>query len=325
MGWVCLGIAMGLPALVLGLVLVHCYYRLACNGRPFAWLRARFGWGLRVEELARRLDVPADELRRFEPRYTPVTIRKRSGGQRRLLVPDAQTKALQRRLLGRVFRRLRAHPAACGFERGRSIVHNAAPHVGQAVVVRMDVVDFFPATSAARLDAYFRRIGWNREAAALLTRFTTQEGGLPQGAPTSPRLSNLVNYFLDVQLTNLVRRRKGTYTRYADDITLSFPKDYPRKVRGMVQRFRRLLKARGYRMHRRRKLNIRRRHQRQEVTGLVVNERVQLPRRTRRWLRAVEHRHRTTGRATLSENQLAGWRALQKMIERQGAPPRVEP
>jgi len=64
MGWVCLGIAIGVPALALVLVLLHsCYrnYRLACNGRPFAWLRVRFGWGLRVEELARRLDMPAGE------------------------------------------------------------------------------------------------------------------------------------------------------------------------------------------------------------------------------------------------------------------------
>lgn len=122
-----------------------------------------------------------------------------------------------------------------------------------------------------------------------------------------------------MQLTNLVRRRKGTYTRDADEITISFPKDYPRKVRGTMQRFRRMLKAKGYQVHRRRKLSVRRRHQRQEVTGLVVNDRVQLARRTRRWLRAVEHRCRTTGRATLGDEQIAGWRALQGMIERQAA------
>src|SRR5690606_2115987 len=149
------------------------------------------------------LDVSTEELLSHRPDYAETFIAKRSGGRRRLLIPDWKTKQLQRRLVRRVLSRLQAHSAACGFERGRSIVDNARPHVGQAVVVKMDIVDFFPSTSAGRLDRYFRRIGWNREAAALLVRLTTHDGGLPQGASTSPRLSNLVNFFLDVKLTKL--------------------------------------------------------------------------------------------------------------------------
>src|SRR5262249_33968570 len=155
-----------------------------------------------------------------------------------LLIPEARLKALQRTILHRLLRRLRAHPAAMGFERGQSIVHNAALHVGRKVVIKLDLVDFFPSTRAGRIERYFRRVGWNGEAAALLTRLCTHEGGLPQGAPTSPRLSNLVNWLLDSRIDRFVRRRKGSYTRYADDITISFPKDYPRRVRGAIQRVR---------------------------------------------------------------------------------------
>jgi RNA-directed DNA polymerase len=290
--------------------------RRITGGHPLYWLRAKLGWGRSVAQLARLLDHTPDELAQFEPAYVEAYIRKRRGGTRRLLVPDEATKALQRILLHRVFARLKAHPAAMGFEAGRSIVDNALPHVGRAVVIQMDVQDFFPATTAKRVEAYFRRIGWNRQAAALLTRLTTHEGGLPQGAPTSPRLSNLVNYGIDERLARFAKRRKGQFTRYADDITFSFPKDYPKRVRGVIQKTKRILKAHGYILHERQKLHIRRRHQRQIVTGLVVNERVNLPRRQRRRLRAAMHRHRTGGNPTWTLQQLQGWAALLGMIDR---------
>jgi retron-type reverse transcriptase len=224
---------------------------------------------------------------------------------------------MQRHILRRLLARLRAHPAATGFERGKSIVTNAAPHVGQQVVIKMDIVDFFPSIRSRRIDAYFRRVGWSAQAAALLTRLCTHEDGLPQGAPTSPRLSNLTHFRFDAWVADHVRRRKGVYTRYADDITISFPKDYPRRVRGTIQFVRRVAKQFGLRIHTRGKLRILRRHQQQRVTGLVVNAKVQLPRSQRRLLRAAEHRLRTGRPASLSPDQLKGWRSLQQMIEKQ--------
>jgi RNA-directed DNA polymerase len=282
-----------------------------------SWLGSNQPKSRGVDELAERLGLSAAALHGFQPTYREVFIPKRSGGERRLHVPDPATKGLQRALLRRVLGKLSAHSAACGFEAGRSIVHNALPHVGQAVVIRLDIVDFFPATSSVRVENYFRGIGWNAEAAGLLLKLTTHEGGLPQGAPTSPRLSNLVNYLVDVKLTKLAARSRGRYTRYADDLTFSFPKDYPRRMRAIVQRTRRILKAQGYLLHRRKKFSIRRRHQQQVVTGLVVNVWPQLPRSVRRRLRAVAHYQRTSRPATLTPDQLAGWHALQKMIEQQ--------
>jgi len=223
-GWLCLGAILTVAAIPASIWLWTRYARLT-NRRPREWLRARRGRGLGVAELARRLGIDAEQLRAVEPRYHARAIPKRRGGQRVLLIPDPELKKLQRRILGRLLRRLRAHPAAHGFERGRSIVTNARPHVGRRVVIKLDIVDFFPATTAARIDAYFRRIGWDAAAAALLTRLTTHEGGLPQGAPTSPRLANLVNFAFDARLARRVAHRKGAYTRYADDLTISFPKN----------------------------------------------------------------------------------------------------
>ncbi|HZO13404.1 MAG TPA: reverse transcriptase family protein [Polyangiaceae bacterium] len=322
MGWfACFPVILILALAMVALWLRH-RVRVVTNDRPGHWLRARFGRGFGVGELARRLGVSAEELRAFEPEYRSATIPKRGGpyrspGARTLRVPSRETKALQRRILERLLRKLRVHAAATGFERGRSIVDNALPHAQKCVVIKLDLVDFFQSTSAARVHSYFRRIGWSAEAATLLTRLCTDGGGLPQGAPTSPALANRVNFGFDVCLERMAKFRKGVYTRYADDITFSFPKDYPKRMRGIVQVVCRVARRHGYRVHKRTKLAIRRRHQQQLVTGLVVNDGVRLPRKMRRWLRAVEHRLATNGTCTLQETQLEGWRAYARMVARQ--------
>ncbi|MBI1312212.1 hypothetical protein GC176_13055 [bacterium] len=296
-------------------VCLHIRYRRVTNSNLRHWLRARRGQGLGIDELARRLDVSEDELRSVDVGYREAFISKRSGGSRRLLIPNSELKRLQRTILRRLLGRLRTHDAVTGFERGLSIVENAAPHVGQAVVIKLDVTDFFPSTRADRIDAYFRRVGWDAECAALLTRVTTHEDGLPQGAPTSPRLSSLVNFGLDRAIERFVcDRRRGVYTRYADDLTISFPKDYPRRIRVVVQFIARRLRCDGYALNRS-KIRILRQHQQQRVTGLVVNDCVNVPRHIRRKLRAVEHRLNTGRSATMTREQLAGWKALLQMVE----------
>lgn len=317
--------AIGIGAVLSYLRRLYRWYRHATNGRPLEWLRARLGRGRGLGDLARVLDMPLEELENLEPVYRETFIPKKRGGARRLFIPERNLKKVQRRILRRLLTALRAHPAVMGFECGRSIVHNALPHVGQRVLIKMDLVDFFPSIKAARVDAYFRRIGWNARAAGLLTRLCTHQEGLPQGAPTSPRLSNLTHFRFDAWVADHVQRRNGVYTRYADDITISFPKDYPRRVRGTIQFVRWVARQFGLRIHTHGKLRILRPHQQQRVTGLVVNAKLQLPRRVRRFLRAVEHRLRTGGTASLTPRQLEGWHALQSMIEKQQARLAPEP
>src|SRR4030042_3919437 len=156
-----------------------------------SWLFPGRGFG--VAELARRLDVDKAQLRAVHPRYREFTIPKRSGRRRRILAPDPELKTLQRRILRRLLRRPAIHPAAMGFERGRSIVTNARAHRGQAVVLRMDVQDFFPSTKARHVRRYFRRIGWNRRATDLLMRFCPHGGSLPPGARTSSKVGGRCN------------------------------------------------------------------------------------------------------------------------------------
>ncbi len=300
--------------LVVGAWLLFRYQRIT-NSQLRHWLRAKRGQGMGIDELARRLGVSVDELRNFSVTYREAFIPKRSGGSRRLLIPGEELKRLQRLILNRLLSRLRTHSAVTGFETDFSIVENAAPHVAQAVVVKLDISDFFPSTRADRIDAYFRRIGWNAECAALLTRLTTHEDGLPQGAPTSPRLSNLVNFGFDRAIERFAcELRRGTYTRYADDLTISFPQDYPKRIRGVIQFVARQLRRNGYSLNRS-KIRILRRHQQQRVTGLVVNDRVNVPRHIRRKLRAIEHRLNSGQPATMTPEQLAGWKSLLQMVE----------
>lgn len=277
--------------------------------------------GRSVDELAEWLNVPRKQLVSIEPMYRRFTIPKRSGGQREILAPSDDLKRIQRRILRRVLNGLTVHPCATGFERGRSIVDNALPHRQPAVLVKLDIIEFFPSTEAERIRRLFLSCGWGRAASDLLTHLCTYEGSLPQGAPTSPRLSNLVNRLLDEELENIATGFGANYTRYADDMTFSFSADEPHQVSDLLFNVRHTLGRWGYTAHHRHKLSVRRRHQRQEVTGLIVNgDRPRLPRETRRWLRAVRHRVATRGYGTLTAEQLTGWESLERMIELSGTP-----
>jgi len=291
------------------------------RARPTALRTPRSPVRFGLTELERRTGLAPADLIGATPAYRSVSIPKRSGGQRELRVPDPATKAIQRRLLHGLLDRVPVHPAAHGFERDRSIVTNALPHSGRAVVIRMDIVDFFGTTSERRVRRLFRVLGWDAETAALLTRLTTDGGALPQGAPTSPRLANLVNVRLDARLAALAVRLGGTYTRYADDLTFSFAETQHGALADLLAATTKIIRQEGYALHLDRKLQIRRRHHRQTVTGLVINDHVALPRARRRWLRAVEH-HVYAGRpASIGREQLAGWQALEAMIERQRQAP----
>lgn len=302
-------------------------------------------------DLARWLQLPEAELRAWLGsgpawargyEYRRFTLPKRRGGVRLINAPTDKLKALQRRVLRRLLNPLAPHPAATGFVRGRSIVDNARPHVGQGVVINLDLQDFFPSLTAARVEALFRALGWDSEAARILTAICTLDGVLPQGAPTSPALSNLACLKLDARLAALARRYGGAYTRYADDITLSFPAfgrnrrlrrhagpptpgRRPRPARSATRALltwvREVLAAEGFRIQLKKKVRVQRPHQRQTATGLVVNQTINLPRATRRLIRAMQHRERLGQLDAAGQRRLRGLEALAGMVARQRQEP----
>jgi RNA-directed DNA polymerase len=285
--------------------------------RLWRWLLRLFDRGRTVEELADWLGLSREELEAVPVSYYEFRIPKRSRGERCIQAPNEQLKRVQRRIYRRLLRKLKSHPCAIGFEPGQSIVDNAEPHRGAAVLLKLDVVDFFPSILDTEVWQSFRLRGWSRDACDLLTRLCTYNGVLPQGASTSPKLSNLVNRGLDRALDNIADSFCANYTRYADDLTFSFARDEPHQVTDLLYNVRGVLGRMGYEVHHRRKLSVRRPHQRQQVTGLVINgeARPRLPRATRRWLRAVRHRVRTNRLSTLSPAQRAGWESLERMVD----------
>jgi hypothetical protein len=182
--------------------------------------------------------------------YTRFSIAKRDGGERVLCAPKKQLRWVQRQILDKILDLVPAHDAAHGFVPGRSTVTNAAPHLGSEVVLKFDLTDFFPTIHYHRVVGLFARLGYyvadgrfgtednSRRVAPTLARLccwtpdAEQWFGalMPQGAPTSPAISNLVCRRLDARLAGLATRNKGVYTRYADDLTFSFKKADDLKV-----------------------------------------------------------------------------------------------
>jgi hypothetical protein len=298
-----------------------------------------------VTDLAKWLDLPESELREWlgasQPwargyDYTRFSIPKRRGGTRPIEAPSDKLKALQRRILHRLLNPLEAHSAATGFARGRSIVDNARPHVGQSAVINIDLADFFSTITIERVAETLRGLGWSVDAATILSRICTHDGRLPQGAPTSPAISNLVCRRLDARLSKLIEKKGGRYTRYADDLTISFsafgrnkrrrPKPKIKRLfarrpraasRALLTHVRHIIEDEGFKIQMKKKVRVQRSHQRQTATGLIVNRTVNLPRATRRRIRAMQHYERVGRLDTAGGLRLRGWEALLRMIDRQ--------
>jgi hypothetical protein len=248
--------------------------------------------------------------------YTRFTIPKRDGSARVICAPRKQLRWVQRRILDEILARVPAHAGAHGFIPGRSTVTNAAGHTGAAVLLKFDLADFFPTIHYYRVlglfaslgyyvgDARFRAADASRQVAPTLARLCCYtpdprawgNAVLPQGAPTSPAISNLVCRRLDARLDGLARRNGGAYTRYADDLTFSFP-----DAAVNLGRFRwwvdQVCHQEGFFVNHK-KFHVIRGSQRQVVTGIVVNDALRVPREERRRFRAVLHNCRRHGLAS---------------------------
>ena len=161
--------------------------------------------------------------------YQEFWMRKRSGGYRMISAPDKDLQAIQSTIYSRILSSVTiVHPAAVGFRCGRSVVDNVAPHLGKRYVLKMDIHDFFGSIRSPRVRQTFKKIGYPENVSKVLGALCCLHRHLPQGAPTSPALSNIVGYEMDRKLAALAAEYGLTYTRYADDLTFSgdvFPKE----------------------------------------------------------------------------------------------------
>ncbi len=219
--------------------------------------------------------------------YHRFTIPKRSGGRRVISSPKTHLRVAQSWLLREVLSRLALHDAAMAFRPARSIADNARLHQGRAVVVRIDLKDFFPSIGFRRVKGLFESFGYNEGVSTIMALLSTEapratvtldgerryvaigDRQLPQGACTSPAVTNILCRGMDARLTALSARFGFTYSRYADDLVFSHAQRgvamgaFLSIVRGVVT-------SEGFTVNDD-KTRVMRPHQRQTVNGLVVN------------------------------------------------------
>jgi RNA-directed DNA polymerase len=245
--------------------------------------------------------------------YVHFQVPKKSGGMRRLSAPHTDLAAAQQLILERIVGRLPIHQAAHGFVPQRSILTNATPHVRALVVVNLDLKDFFPSIGFARIRGLLKHAGYSPCVATIIALLCTEcprhevtfQGrklwvaagprALPQGACTSPALANITARLLDARLAGLAQAWGWTYTRYADDLTLSSTSPTA-DIGALLGAVRRIVADERFTVNEN-KTRVLRRNQAQEVTGLIVNDRPKVPRTTMRRLRAILHRAQSQGLA----------------------------
>jgi RNA-directed DNA polymerase len=254
-----------------------------------------------------------EPLRHYRYRW----VRKASGSLRLIESPKPRLKAIQRKLLAEILSAIPAHDAAHGFRRGRSVATFVAPHAGRRVVLKMDLRDFFPSITFARVVAIWLTAGYPEDVARMLAGLCTNsvpvaitqeieralptrspeawrarrlfaQPHLPQGAPTSPALANLCARRLDARLAGLAQASGACYTRYADDLVFSGDEEFARSVKRFAPHVAAIALEEGFTVQHR-KTRIMRQGIRQQAAGAVLNAHPNVARSEYDVLKAILH------------------------------------
>lgn len=241
-----------------------------------------------------------------EKQYKSFDIPKRNGGSRTILAPQGSLKEIQKRLakaLALYKQTLISEGKALdiyshGFEKNKSIISNAKPHRNKRYVLNVDLKDFFPSIHFGRVRGFFLRnmyFQMTDEMATVIAQLACFEGKLPQGAPTSPVISNLICESLDYRISKLSRKYKLLYTRYADDLTFSTNRaDFLAISYEFMNSLEKCIERAGFHInHEKTRLSYK--NSRQEVTGLVINKKVSVKRDYYKKTRAMADRLYKTG------------------------------
>jgi hypothetical protein len=242
-------------------------------------------------------------------RYRHFTKRKPDGSQRELAEPDKRLKAVQQVILKRYLDDQHIHPAAVGFRRKKSIADHVWPHAGAPYIITADIEDFFPSTPTWRVQQWWQSRVNDDHLARFFTLLTTYRGSLPQGAPTSPALSNAVNFELDKALERRVVQSGGTYTRYGDDMVFSWHHPPPADFSIAAQH---IIREAGYRLHPTKGWRIYHRSDEPEVTGLILKRdgTVRIPSTMQKRMRRL-----AASSDPIDRLRLIGYEGYQQMVE----------
>ncbi len=273
-------------------------------------------------DVARAIGIPVPRLRWLayhadagRGHYAQFEVPKRSGGVRLLAAPMPELAKAQRWILESILSKLAVEEPAHGFVPERSTVTNARAHRGQDLVVNLDLEAFFPTIIFPRVRGFFASLGYSKAAATVLALLCTEAPrrdveyagkpvrvavgprALPQGACTSPAISNQIARTLDRRLSGLCQKAGWSYTRYADDLTFSAPPGKREDIGRFLAKVRHIVEDEGFAINEK-KGRVQRAGGRQTVTGIVVNNhKLRLPREELRRMRALLHNAKKTGLA----------------------------
>ncbi|OCR00713.1 RNA-dependent DNA polymerase [Oscillatoriales cyanobacterium USR001] len=264
------------------------------------------------EEIAAAIDISIGQLRFLAfsrktstiSHYIRFKIPKKTGGDRLISAPMPRLKKVQHWLLTNILEKMALHTAAHGFRTQHSIVTNAQPHVQAEVIINFDLKDFFPSISYQRVKGLFQSFGYSEIAATIFGLLCTEpeieeveidgktyfvaltNRHLPQGSPASPAITNLLCRRLDKRLTQMAEDLGFVYTRYADDLTFSASGNSLRHICNILKRTESIVNHEGFKINEQ-KTRILRKNRQQEVTGIVVNEKISLSKKELKRFRAT--------------------------------------
>lgn len=244
------------------------------------------------------LNIRYDTLKRVlgEHNYRTFKVPKKSGGYRNISAPHICLKNVQESLAQYIDKKYEFLDCQYGFIKNRSIVDNAVLHKKAKYILNIDLKNFFPSINFGRVRGIFMAKPFNfpKEVATILAKISCYHNELPQGSPCSPSLSNIVCYTLDQKMMNMSVQYGFTYSRYADDITISsdrpFPKEIVTRTKDNIvivgKKLRHIIESQGFIINED-KTNYSWNNERKEVTGLIVNEKVNVKKIYVKQLRAL--------------------------------------
>ncbi len=232
-------------------------------------------------------------------KYKVFTVPKKSGEPRQISAPASPIKLIQRKLVQVLESVYQPKIATYGFVKGRDIIKNARLHKKRRYVLNIDLENFFPTIHFGRVRGMFMKNPYNLsdEVSTILAQICCHNSVLPQGAPTSPIISNMICARLDAKLKQLAKEHYCTYSRYADDITFSTNRSkFPSALAylsdiGQIEvggELSSLIEENGFKVNSK-KVRLQVEQQRQEVTGLIVNKYPNVPRKYIKQVRAILH------------------------------------
>ena len=274
-------------------------------------LRSKFYTLEKPQDIADLLEVDLQRLHYHiyktsrTSRYSVFNIPKRAGGFRTIAAPATALKIIQQKLNQVLLQVYSPKPCVHSFLLDRSIVSNAKVHLAKRNVFNIDLEDFFPTINFGRVRGLFMGKPYNLcpTASTILAQICCFNNQLPQGAPTSPIITNMICARMDSQLMTLAKANKCDYTRYADDITFSTNlRDFPTALvtlnsLGQVEvgaELEQVITQNGFRINTN-KIRLRGKNLRQQVTGIIVNRFPNVRRKLVRQIRAMLHAWRKFG------------------------------